>query len=227
METPVLDVSRYRKEYRGKVAVSDLSLAVAPGEICGFIGHNRAGKTMLIRSVVGRSRPRPARSASAAATSGASPWRPSASWPTCRTTPTFTTSSPARRRARGAPGARGRPRGAGLRLLPRHAPEARAHRRAPARPDASGAGRALRGARPERLPRAQCHPARARRRRRRGVLLVPCARGRGAALRHRGGDPPRRARRPRPDRRGARLASLEDVFLELVDEGSAAAPSRR
>lgn len=96
METPVLDVSRYRKEYRGKVAVSDLSLAVAPGEICGFIGHNRAGKTTLIRSVVGRSRPRPARSASAAATSGASPWQPSASWPTCRTTPTSTTSSPAR-----------------------------------------------------------------------------------------------------------------------------------
>ena len=57
METPVLDVSRYRKEYRGKVAVSDLSLAVAPGEICGFIGHNGAGKTTLIRSVVGAQPP--------------------------------------------------------------------------------------------------------------------------------------------------------------------------
>ena len=53
----VLDVSRYRKEYRGKVAVSDLSLAVAPGEICGFIGHNGAGKTTLIRSVVGAQPP--------------------------------------------------------------------------------------------------------------------------------------------------------------------------
>ena len=43
MKAPVLDVSRYRKEYRGKVAVRDLSLAVAPGEICGFIGLNGSG----------------------------------------------------------------------------------------------------------------------------------------------------------------------------------------
>ena len=57
MKAPVLDVSRYRKEYRGKVAVRDLSLAVAPGEICGFIGHNGAGKTTLIRSVVGAQPP--------------------------------------------------------------------------------------------------------------------------------------------------------------------------
>lgn len=53
----VLDVSHYRKEYRGKVAVRDLSLSVAPGEICGFIGHNGAGKTTLIRSVVGAQPP--------------------------------------------------------------------------------------------------------------------------------------------------------------------------
>lgn len=57
METPVLDVSRYRKEYRGKVAVRDLSLSVAPGQTCGFIGHNGAGKTTLIRSVVGAQPP--------------------------------------------------------------------------------------------------------------------------------------------------------------------------
>ena len=57
MKAPVLDVSRYRKEYRGKVAVRDLSLAVASGEICGFIGHNGAGKTTLIRSVVGAQPP--------------------------------------------------------------------------------------------------------------------------------------------------------------------------
>lgn len=57
MGTPVLEVSRYRKEYRGKVAVRDLSLAVAPGEICGFIGHNGAGKTTLIRSIVGAQPP--------------------------------------------------------------------------------------------------------------------------------------------------------------------------
>ena len=57
MGTPVLEVSCYRKEYRGKVAVRDLSLAVAPGEICGFIGHNGAGKTTLIRSIVGAQPP--------------------------------------------------------------------------------------------------------------------------------------------------------------------------
>ena len=53
----VLEVSHYRKEYRGKVAVRDLSLVVAPGQICGFIGHNGAGKTTLIRSVVGAQPP--------------------------------------------------------------------------------------------------------------------------------------------------------------------------
>lgn len=57
MERPILEVSHFRKEYRGKVAVRDLSLSVAPGQICGFIGHNGAGKTTLIRSVVGAQPP--------------------------------------------------------------------------------------------------------------------------------------------------------------------------
>ena len=57
MKAPILEVSRYRKEYRGEVAVRDLSLSVSPGEICGFIGHNGAGKTTLIRSVVGAQPP--------------------------------------------------------------------------------------------------------------------------------------------------------------------------
>lgn len=57
MKAAVLDVSRYRKEYRGRAAVRDLSLSVAPGEICGFIGHNGAGKTTLIRSIVGAQPP--------------------------------------------------------------------------------------------------------------------------------------------------------------------------
>ena len=54
----VLEVRHFRKSYRGKVAVRDLSLSVAPGEICGFIGHNGAGKTTLIRSVVNLNLPR-------------------------------------------------------------------------------------------------------------------------------------------------------------------------
>ena len=53
----VLEVRHFRKSYRDKVAVRDLSLSVAPGEICGFIGHNGAGKTTLIRSVVGAQPP--------------------------------------------------------------------------------------------------------------------------------------------------------------------------
>ena len=57
MELSVLEVSHYRKEYGDHIAVRDLSLSVAPGEICGFIGHNGAGKTTLIRSVVGAQPP--------------------------------------------------------------------------------------------------------------------------------------------------------------------------
>ena len=53
----VLEVRHFRKSYRDKVAVRDLSLSVAPGEICGFIGYNGAGKTTLIRSVVGAQPP--------------------------------------------------------------------------------------------------------------------------------------------------------------------------
>ena len=33
--------------------MDDLSLTVAPGEICGFIGHNGAGKTTTLRAVAG------------------------------------------------------------------------------------------------------------------------------------------------------------------------------
>lgn len=57
MERSVLEVSHFRKEYGGAIAVRDLSLSVAPGEICGFIGHNGAGKTTLIRSMVGAQPP--------------------------------------------------------------------------------------------------------------------------------------------------------------------------
>lgn len=51
--TPILEVSHYQKRYGDKVAVHDLSLTVEAGDIFGFIGHNGAGKTTLIRSIVG------------------------------------------------------------------------------------------------------------------------------------------------------------------------------
>lgn len=50
----VLEIKNFTKEYsQGKKAVDNLSLSVMPGEIHGFIGHNGAGKTTIIRAVVG------------------------------------------------------------------------------------------------------------------------------------------------------------------------------
>jgi ABC-2 type transport system ATP-binding protein len=42
----MLHIERYSKTYPGgKKAVEDLTLHIRSGEIYGFIGHNRAGKT--------------------------------------------------------------------------------------------------------------------------------------------------------------------------------------
>ena len=50
----MLNISNYTKVYPGgKTAVDGLTLHVAPGEICGFIGHNGAGKTTTLRAVAG------------------------------------------------------------------------------------------------------------------------------------------------------------------------------
>jgi ABC-2 type transport system ATP-binding protein len=49
----MLDISHLTKRFGDKCAVDDLSLHIAPGEICGFIGHNGAGKTTALRSVAG------------------------------------------------------------------------------------------------------------------------------------------------------------------------------
>ena len=50
----MLKIEHFCKTYPGgKRAVDDLSLEVAPGEICAFIGHNGAGKTTTLRAVSG------------------------------------------------------------------------------------------------------------------------------------------------------------------------------
>ena len=49
----MLKIEHLTKKYGDFKAVDDLSLSIAPGEIYGFIGHNGAGKTTNLKSVVG------------------------------------------------------------------------------------------------------------------------------------------------------------------------------
>ena len=49
----MLRIEHRTKTFGDKVAVKDLSLRIAPGEIYGFIGHNGAGKTTTLKSVAG------------------------------------------------------------------------------------------------------------------------------------------------------------------------------
>ncbi len=49
----MLNIKGLTKRYGEKTAVDDLSLHIAPGTICGFIGHNGAGKTTTLKAVVG------------------------------------------------------------------------------------------------------------------------------------------------------------------------------
>ncbi len=49
----MLKIQNFTKTYGEKVAVSDLSLHIAPGEICAFIGHNGAGKTTTLKAACG------------------------------------------------------------------------------------------------------------------------------------------------------------------------------
>ena len=49
----MLRIEGLTKKYGEKVAVDNLSLHIAPGEIYGFIGHNGAGKTTTLKSAVG------------------------------------------------------------------------------------------------------------------------------------------------------------------------------
>ena len=48
MTTPALEITGLRKTYGQKIAVDDLSLRVAEGEVFGILGPNGAGKTVLL-----------------------------------------------------------------------------------------------------------------------------------------------------------------------------------
>lgn len=45
------------KDFKGKIAVKDVSFAIHEGEIFGYLGHNGAGKTTTIRMLTGQIRP--------------------------------------------------------------------------------------------------------------------------------------------------------------------------
>ncbi len=49
----MLTINHLTKSYGEKKAVDDLTLAIQPGEIYGFIGHNGAGKTTTLKAAVG------------------------------------------------------------------------------------------------------------------------------------------------------------------------------
>ncbi len=55
--TALLAIENLSKRFGGLQAVADVSLQVAPGEICSVIGPNGAGKTTLFNMISGVLRP--------------------------------------------------------------------------------------------------------------------------------------------------------------------------
>jgi ABC-2 type transport system ATP-binding protein len=53
MSIPVLTIEHLRVDFPEIVAVNDLSLTVAAGDVCGLIGPNGAGKTTTMRGISG------------------------------------------------------------------------------------------------------------------------------------------------------------------------------
>jgi ABC-type multidrug transport system ATPase subunit len=56
-DQPAIDVHDLRKCYGARTVVDGLSLTVAPGEVCGFLGANGSGKTTTIRMLCGLIKP--------------------------------------------------------------------------------------------------------------------------------------------------------------------------
>jgi ABC-2 type transport system ATP-binding protein len=57
MSTPVIDVHGLVKRFGAHAVVDGLSMQVAEGEVCGFLGGNGSGKTTTIRMLCGLLRP--------------------------------------------------------------------------------------------------------------------------------------------------------------------------
>jgi len=55
--SPVIETRGLRRQFGDKVAVADLSLTVAAGEVFGFLGPNGAGKTTSLKMLLGLVRP--------------------------------------------------------------------------------------------------------------------------------------------------------------------------
>jgi ABC-2 type transport system ATP-binding protein len=53
----VIELDRLTKVYGDRVAVDDLTVAVEPGRVTGFLGPNGSGKTTTLRCVLGLTRP--------------------------------------------------------------------------------------------------------------------------------------------------------------------------
>jgi ABC-2 type transport system ATP-binding protein len=53
MSDPIVEVRNLRKTYGAKVAVADVSFAVAPGEIFGILGPNGSGKSTAVECIAG------------------------------------------------------------------------------------------------------------------------------------------------------------------------------
>jgi ABC-2 type transport system ATP-binding protein len=53
MSSPIVEVHNLRKTYGQKVAVADVSFAVAPGEIFGVLGPNGSGESTAVECIAG------------------------------------------------------------------------------------------------------------------------------------------------------------------------------
>ncbi len=57
--TPALDIRHLSKRFGGAIALNDVALSVAPGEVHGLLGSNGSGKSTLIKVLAGFHAPEP------------------------------------------------------------------------------------------------------------------------------------------------------------------------